>query len=106
MVQRHKLEEEDFRGERFRDSKKLLKGNNDLLVLTQPQIIEEIHSDYLEAGADIITTNTFTANRLSQNDYELGDLAREINLHGAKIARAAADARVDKKLIRIEISTS
>lgn len=76
MVQRHKLEEEDFRGERFRDSKKLLKGNNDLLVLTQPQIIEEIHSDYLEAGADIITTNTFTANRVSQNDYELGDLAR------------------------------
>ncbi|MGI9293081.1 MAG: methionine synthase [Pseudomonadales bacterium] len=92
MVQRHKLEEQDFRGERFHDSNKLLKGNNDLLVLTQPQIIEEIHSDYLDAGADIITTNTFTANRVSQNDYELGDLAHEINLQGAKVARRAADA--------------
>ncbi len=92
MVQQHKLEEEDFRGERFQSSKKLLKGNNDLLVLTQPQIIEQIHSAYLDAGADIITTNTFTANRVSQNDYELGDLAREINLQGAKIARAAAAA--------------
>ncbi|MGI9283813.1 MAG: methionine synthase [Pseudomonadales bacterium] len=92
MVQRHKLEEQDFRGDRFPDSKKLLKGNNDLLVITQPQIIEEIHSDYLDAGADIITTNTFTANRVSQDDYELGDLAREINLEGAKVARRAADA--------------
>ncbi len=100
MLQRHKLEEEDFRGARFQNSKKLLKGNNDLLAITQPQIIEEIHSDYLDAGADIITTNTFTANRVSQDDYELGDLAREINLQGARIARSVADAATAANLAK------
>jgi 5-methyltetrahydrofolate--homocysteine methyltransferase len=92
MVQRHKLEEEDYRGERFADHNILLKGNNDLLVLTQPDIVRDIHSAYLDAGADIVTTNTFTANRVSQEDYDLADLSYEINVAGARIAREAADA--------------
>lgn len=92
MVQRHKLEEEDYRGERFAEHSVLLKGNNDLLVLTQAAIVRDIHDAYLDAGADIVTTNTFTANRVSQADYDLAELSYEINVAGARIAREAADA--------------
>ena len=89
MVQRYKLEESDFRGERFKDFAYNLKGNNDLLVLTKPYVIREIHEAYLEAGADIIETDTFNANRISLADYHLEDLAYEINLAAAKLAREA-----------------
>ncbi|HVS96967.1 MAG TPA: homocysteine S-methyltransferase family protein [Puia sp.] len=92
MIQRHKLEEKDYRGERFADWPSDLKGNNDLLCLTQPAIIEEIHRQYLEAGADIIETNTFNAQRVSLADYHMEDLAFGINVAAARIAkRAAAD---------------
>ena len=96
MIQAHKLEEVDFRGERFAQRKGDLKGNNDLLVLTQPQIIQQIHTEYLEAGADIIETNTFNANRISLADYHMEDLAFEINLTAAKLAREAADEATRK----------
>ena len=91
MIQRHKLTEKDYRGERFADWKSQVKGNNDLLVLTQPEIISSIHKEYLAAGADIIETNTFNAQRISMEDYGMGELVREINLVGAKLARQAAD---------------
>lgn len=91
MIQRHKLEEEDYRGTRFKDWKSDIKGNNDLLSLTQPDIIEGIHKLYLEAGADIIETNTFNAQRVSMADYHMEDLAFEINVAAAKVARKAAD---------------
>ena len=89
MIQRHKLKEEDYRGERFKDWPSDLKGNNDLLCLTQPQIIRDIHKQYLEAGADIIETNTFNAQKVSLADYHMEDLAYEINLAAAKIANEA-----------------
>ncbi|OOY42715.1 homocysteine S-methyltransferase family protein, partial [Solemya velum gill symbiont] len=91
MIQRHKLEEADFRGERFADWHSDLKGNNDLLVLTQPHIIRDIHEAYLEVGADIIETNSFNATRTSMADYQMEELAYEINLESAKLAREAAD---------------
>lgn len=91
MIQRHTLEESDFRGDRFRDHPKLLKGNNDLLSITQPDIIAEIHNQYLEAGADIIETNTFSSTSIAQADYGLQQLAYELNLASAKIARRCAD---------------
>ena len=91
MLQRHRLEEVDFRGERFRDWPSDLKGNNDLLVLTQPAIVREIHEAYLEAGADIIETNTFGANAVSQADYGMEALAYEMSVAGARLAREAAD---------------
>ncbi len=91
MIQRHKLDEAGYRGERFKDWKQDVKGNNDLLVLTQPKIIGEIHEAYLAAGSDIIETNTFNAQRISLADYGMEDLAYEINLEAAKIARTAAD---------------
>ena len=75
MIQRHKLTEKDFRGERFKDHSHDLKGNNDLLNITQPEIIKNIHLAYLEAGADIIETNTFSANSISQADYKLEHIA-------------------------------
>jgi 5-methyltetrahydrofolate--homocysteine methyltransferase len=90
MIQRHKLEEKDYRGERFKDWASDLKGNNDLLCLTQPQIIEGIHRQYLEAGADIIETNTFNAQVISMADYHMEALAFEINVAAARIARKAA----------------
>lgn len=90
MIQKHKLSEANYRGERFADFPKDLKGNNDLLNLTQPHIIQSIHEQYLAAGADIIETNTFNANAISMLDYEMQDLAYELNYHGAKIAKAAA----------------
>ncbi|MEO6070150.1 MAG: homocysteine S-methyltransferase family protein [Chitinophagaceae bacterium] len=90
MIQRYKLSEEDYRGERFKDWPSDVKGNNDLLSLTQPDIIREIHSKYLDAGADIIETNTFNAQRVSLADYGMQDLAYEINVAAAKIAKQAA----------------
>ncbi|MHA4844736.1 homocysteine S-methyltransferase family protein [Flavitalea antarctica] len=91
MIQRYKLEEADYRGERFKDWHKDIKGNNDLLSITQPQIIEEIHKQYLEAGADIIETNTFSSTSIAQGDYDMQSLAYELNLASAKVARKAAD---------------
>ena len=91
MIQRHKLEEKDYRGERFADWAHDLKGNNDLLVLTQPQIIQGIHEQYLDAGADIIETDTFNATSVSMADYHVQDYIREINLAAAKLARSVAD---------------
>src|SRR5258706_1043797 len=91
MIQRHKLTEADYRGQRFKDWSSDLKGNNDLLSLTQPQIIKEIHRQYLEAGADIIETNTFNAQKISLADYHMQDLAYEINLAAAKIAKQAVN---------------
>jgi 5-methyltetrahydrofolate--homocysteine methyltransferase len=89
MIQRYKLNEADYRGDRFKDWPSDLKGNNDLLCLTQPQIIKEIHKQYLEAGADIIETNTFNSQSVSLADYGMQELAYEINLAAAKIAREA-----------------
>jgi 5-methyltetrahydrofolate--homocysteine methyltransferase len=91
MIQRYKLDEATFRGSLFKESHQCLQGNCDLLVLTQPQIIREIHEQYLEAGADIIETNTFNANRISQGDYQLQDRVYELNVAAAGIARDAAD---------------
>ncbi|RYF14478.1 MAG: 5-methyltetrahydrofolate--homocysteine methyltransferase [Comamonadaceae bacterium] len=91
MIQRFKLTEADFRGERFSDHPKDLKNNSDLLVLTRPDVIRDIHEGYLAAGADIIETNTFGASAIAQDDYGLGHLAREMNVAAAKLARAAAD---------------
>jgi 5-methyltetrahydrofolate--homocysteine methyltransferase len=91
MIQRHKLTEADYRGERFKDAPGHQKGNNDLLVLTQPEIIYEIHCQYLEAGADIIETNTFNAQSISMEDYGMSEIIREMNLEAAKLARKAAD---------------
>ncbi len=89
MIQRYKLSEEDYRGERFKDWPTDIKGNNDLLCLTQPNIILEIHKQYLEAGADIIETNTFNSQRVSLADYGMESLAYEINFEAAKIAKQA-----------------
>jgi 5-methyltetrahydrofolate--homocysteine methyltransferase len=91
MIQRHALGEVDFRGERFRHHSRELKGDNDLLVLTRPDVIEAIHREYLQAGADIIETNTFSSTAIAQADYGLEALAYELNLAGARLARAAAD---------------
>ena len=91
MIQQHKLGEGHYRGERFADHGKDVKGNNDLLVLTQPEIIEAIHQKYLRAGADIIETNTFNAQSISMADYGMEALVYEINLEATKLARHAAD---------------
>ena len=91
MIQRYRLTEADFRGERFKDSDTLLKGNNDLLSLTRPDVIGEIHREYLTAGADIIETNTFNSTSISMQDYRMSHLAAEINLAAARLAREAAD---------------
>jgi 5-methyltetrahydrofolate--homocysteine methyltransferase len=92
MIQSYRLGEEAFRGERFREHAGDLKGANDLLVLTRPDIVREIHEAYLDAGADLVSTNTFNANRPSLEDYGLADLAYEVNAAAARIAREAADA--------------
>ncbi len=91
MIQRYKLEESDYRGTRFASWHTDVKGNNDLLSITQPQIIEEIHSQYMEAGADIIETNTFSSTSIAQADYEMQSLAYELNVASAGCARRAAD---------------
>lgn len=90
-IQNLKLSEMDFRGEVFKDSKAALKGNNDLLVITQPKVIQQIHRSFLEAGADVIETNTFNGTSISQADYQTEDQVRAINYEGAKLARACAD---------------
>ena len=91
MIQRHRLSEADFRGARFATHAKDLKGNNDLLVLTRPDVIGQIHEAYLAAGADLIETNTFGATSIAQEDYGLADIAYEMNVAAARVARAAAD---------------
>ncbi len=91
MIQRHRLEETDFRGERFKNHPRDLKGDNDLLNLTRPEVIANIHRKYLESGADIIETNTFNSTRVSQSDYGLEDIIYELNKSGAQIARGVAD---------------
>lgn len=91
MIQRYKLQEEDYRGKRFKDWHTDVKGNNDLLSITQPQIVEQIHKQYLEAGADIIETNTFSSTSIAQADYDMQSLAYEMNVASAKCARNAAD---------------
>ena len=91
MIQSYRLAEADYRGERFAEHPHDLKGNNDLLVLTQPQIIRDIHGQYLAAGADVIETNTFNATAVAQADYHLESLVHELNLEAARLARAAAD---------------
>ncbi len=96
MIQRYKLSEEDFRGEQFRDHPADLKGNNDLLCLTRPDVIEEIHRAYLDAGADLIETNTFNANGISQKDYRLENMVYEMNLAAARLARQQADLVTEK----------
>src|ERR1017187_62904 len=104
MIQAYALDEAAFRGERFKDSPQDLKGNNDLLSLTQPRIIQAIHRQYLEAGADIIESNTFNSTTISLADYKLEKLAYELNVAGARNARAAADAVIDRKSTRLNSS--
>jgi len=91
MIQRYSLTEEDFRGERFKDHPHPLKGNNDLLCITRPDIIESIHLQFLEAGANIIETCTFSSSRISQADYKMEHIVRELNIAGVKVARSAID---------------
>ena len=92
MIQSYGLGEAEYRGDRFKDHPHDVKGNNDLITLTQPRIVEEIHRRFLEAGSDIISTNTFTATAVSQADYGLEGIVREINREAARLARRAADA--------------
>ena len=91
MIQTYALQDKDYRGERFADFPAELKGNNDLLCLTRPDIVRDIHRAYLDAGADIIETNTFNATRIAQGDYQLESIAAEINLAGARLAREIVD---------------
>lgn len=91
MIQRHKLTEEDFRGERFKDHPNPLKGNNDLLSITRPDIIKGIHAQYFEAGADIVETNSFGGTWIAQDDYQMVDAVYDINFQSAKIAKQVAD---------------
>src|SRR5579864_2150951 len=91
MIQRLKPDEAAYRGQRFASHPRDVKGNNDLLILTQPKMIADIHRAYLDAGADIIETNTFSSTRIAQADYGMEALAFELNLEGAKLARRAAD---------------
>ncbi|MBS1246978.1 MAG: methionine synthase, partial [Proteobacteria bacterium] len=100
MIQRYKLEEQDYRGERFADWQSDLKGNNDLLLLTQPKIIRDIHAAYLDAGADILETNTFNAQSISLADYHMEALAYELNKEGARLARSVADEFEKKDPLR------
>jgi 5-methyltetrahydrofolate--homocysteine methyltransferase len=90
MIQAYKFEEEDYRGERFKDYEVLLKGNNDLLTLTQPEAIKEIHRKYFEAGADIVETNTFSGTTIAMADYAMEDLVYELNYESARIAKEVA----------------
>jgi 5-methyltetrahydrofolate--homocysteine methyltransferase len=92
MIQTHRLGEQDFRGQRFADLPQDVKGNNELLNLTRPELIRQIHTDYLTAGCDIVETNTFGATSIAQEDYRLAHLAREMNVAAARLAREACDA--------------
>ena len=98
MVQRYKLEEADYRGEQFRDWPSDVKGNNDLLCITKPEVIREIHSQYIAAGADIIETNTFSATTIAMADYGMQEFVPQLNLAAAKVAREAADACTDRRV--------
>ena len=91
MIQPYKLEEEDFRGERWKDHDHPLKGNNDLLSITRPDVIKEIHRKYLEAGADILETNTFSSTTIAQADYHLEEAVYDLNYYSARIAKEVAD---------------
>ena len=106
MIQRRGLQERDYRGSRFASHAHDLKGNNDLLLLTRPDIIQAIHAEYLAAGADIIETNTFNSTRVSQADYHLEAIVHELNFAGAQLARAVCDeftARVSpQRLIELQ----
>lgn len=97
MLQRYKFQEEDFRGERFKDWEHPLQGNNDLLSLTQPEAIAEVHRKYFAAGADIVETNTFSGTTIAMADYHMEDLVYELNFESAKIARKVADEFTDKE---------
>lgn len=97
MIQAYKFEEEDYRGTRFKDYPSDLKGNNDLLSLTQPVVIKEIHAKYFEAGADIVETNTFNGTRISMADYDMEDLVPELNEVSARLAREVADVFTEKE---------
>lgn len=96
MLQAYSFQENDFRGEIFKNSKKDLKGNNDLLCLTQPQAVQDVHRRYFEAGADIVETNTFNANSISQSDYELAHICYDLNFKAARLAREVADEMAKK----------
>ncbi len=96
MIQKHNLTEEDYKGKRFKDHPVLLKGNNDLLSITQPEIISSIHRQYLEAGSDVIETNTFSSTRISMADYDLTDIVYELNVESARLARKAVDEHLAK----------
>ena len=96
MLQRHNFSEEDFRGERFKNFQYPLKGNNDLLSITQPEAVKEVHRQYFAAGADIVETNTFSGTTIAMADYHLEDLVYELNFQSAKIARQVADEFTDK----------
>ena len=96
MIQRLELDEAAFRGERFKNFHRDVRGNNDLLILTQPQAIEDIHYDYFKAGADIVETNTFSSTSIAQADYDMSDLAYELNREGARLARNAANRAEDE----------
>src|SRR5918997_1973207 len=96
MIQRYGLSEEDYQGERFEDHPGELKGNNDLLSITQPQVIRDIHEAVLDVGADIIETNTFSSTSIAQKDYKLENLAYELNYESARIAREAVDGFTEK----------
>ncbi|UTW63443.1 homocysteine S-methyltransferase family protein [bacterium SCSIO 12741] len=96
MIQRYNLEEEDFRGERFKDHDSPLKGNNDLLALTRPDVLEEIHREYLDADADILETNTFSSTTIAQADYNLEDAVYDLNFESARIAKKVADEFTEK----------
>ena len=96
MIQRHKFSEADYRGARFADYPSPLQGNNDLLTLTQPESILEIHRQYFEAGADIAETNTFSSTSVAMADYDMQDLVYELNLEAAKLAKKAADEYTQK----------
>src|SRR5262249_35592691 len=96
MIQRYRLSEADYRGTRFADHPQDLKGNPNILCITRPDVITGIHEAYLESGADIIETNTFGATRIVLSEYKLDDLAYEVNVAAARLARAAADAAIAK----------
>ena len=96
MIQQEKLEEQDFRGDHFRNHAKELKGNNDLLCMTRPDIIRKIHQSYFDAGSDIVETNTFSATTISMADYNLEEIVPELNLCAARLAREAADQSMAK----------
>ena len=106
MIQRHNLTEADFRGKRFKNHSHNLKGNNDILCLTKPDIIKQIHKEYLLAGADIIETNTFNSNKISQADYKTEDLVYEINFKAAKLARKVSQEFSEIKFVAGSIGPS